>query len=154
MSNIDTRMTSAARGITRTNTITEHGAVRAPVPNTAHGMIQVHTCVSVHCAQCGEALGSPGFEAHYATEDTALDAAAEAGWLVGPGERLWCSACGPVLTCEAEGHEFSQWRRPVIRDGQSAISEYRHCQRCCLHESRPAKTALPVADAELAKEVA
>jgi hypothetical protein len=29
------------------------------------GMVQVHTCVSVHCDQCRGSLGSPGFEAHY-----------------------------------------------------------------------------------------
>ncbi|MGH3547780.1 MAG: hypothetical protein ACRDQU_06625 [Pseudonocardiaceae bacterium] len=103
------------------------------------GMVQVHTCVSVHCAQCGDAMGVPGFEAHYATEDAALDAAAAHGWRVGPGGRLWCSACGPVLTCEAEGHEFSGWRRLVTSDGRPASSEYRHCRRCCLDESRPAR---------------
>jgi hypothetical protein len=94
------------------------------------GMLQVHTCVSVHCDQCRGSLGGPRFEAHFATEDAALDAAAAEGWLVGPGGRLWCSACGPILTCEAEGHEFSPWRLP--------LSEYRHCRRCCLEESRPA----------------
>ncbi len=102
-------------------------------------MVQVHTCVSVHCDQCRGSLGSPGFEAHYDTEDAALDAAAAEGWLVGPGGRLWCSACGPVLTCDAEGHEFSQWRHPVISDVQLASSEYRHCLRCCLEESRLAR---------------
>lgn len=100
-------------------------------------MVQVHTCVSVHCDQCGDSLGSPGFETHYATEDVALDAAAAEGWLMGPGRHLWCSACGPVLTCEIEGHEFSQWRYPVISGEQLALSEYRHCRRCCLEESRP-----------------
>jgi hypothetical protein len=102
-------------------------------------MVQVHTCVSVHCDQCMGSLGSSGFEAHYATEDAALDAAAAEGWLVGPGGRLWCSACGPVLMCEAEGHEFSQWRHPVISDERPVLSEYRHCRRCCLEESRPAR---------------
>ena len=102
-------------------------------------MLQVHTCVNVHCGQCGSALGGPGFEAHYPTEAAALDAAAAEGWLVGRGDRLWCSACGPVLTCEAEGHEFSDWRRPVIANGRPASSEYRHCRRCCLEESRRAQ---------------
>jgi hypothetical protein len=53
------------------------------------GMVQVHTCVSVHCDQCGDSLGSPGVEAHYLTEDAALDAAAAEGWRVSPGGRLW-----------------------------------------------------------------
>lgn len=100
-------------------------------------MVQAHTCVSVHCYQCGDSLDSAGFEMHYPTEDAALDAAAAEDWQVGPGGRLWCSACAPVLTCEAEGHEFSEWRHPVTSDGQPAgSSEYRYCQRCCLHESR------------------
>ncbi len=104
--------------------------------------------MSVHCDQCGDALGSPGFEVHWPTEDAALDAAAAEGWLVGPGERLWCSACGPVLTCEAQGHEFSEWRHPVVRDEHPVVSEYRHCRRCCLHESRPA-TWLLLASADV-----
>jgi ferredoxin len=102
------------------------------------GMVQVHTCVSVHCDQCRTSLGSPGFEAHWATEDAALDAATAAGWLVDLGGRLWCSACGPVLTCEAEGHEFSLWQGSAITDALPVLSEYRHCRRCGLHESRPA----------------
>jgi hypothetical protein len=102
-------------------------------------MIQVDTCVSVRCDQCGDSLDGPGFEAHFATEDGALDAAIAQGWLVGPGRRLWCSACGPVLTCEAEGHEFSPWRWPVLSSGQLAWSEFRHCRRCCLEESRPVR---------------
>ncbi|MGH3855261.1 MAG: hypothetical protein ACRDR6_17560 [Pseudonocardiaceae bacterium] len=68
-----------------------------------------------------------------------MDAAAAQSWRVGPGGRLWCSACGPVLTCEAEGHEFSGWRRLVTSDGHPALSEYWHCRRCCLDESRPAR---------------
>jgi ferredoxin len=79
------------------------------------GMVQVHTCVSVHCGRCGGSLGSAGFEAHYQTEDAALDAAATEGWRVGPGGRLWCSACGPVLTCEAQGQRVQR----VASPGQS-----------------------------------
>ena len=100
------------------------------------GMVQVHTCVSVHCGQCGDSLGSPGFETHFATEDAALQAAAAAGWLAGPGGRLWCSACGPVLRCEADGHEFSPWRRAAYSDQRLVLREHRLCLRCCLHETR------------------
>ncbi|MGH3841673.1 MAG: hypothetical protein ACRDS0_09565 [Pseudonocardiaceae bacterium] len=91
--------------------------------------------MSVQCDQCGDSLGRSGFEAHYPTEDAALDAAAMDGWRVGPGGRLWCSACAPVLECEAEGHEFSEWHRSVTTGGHPS-SEYRYCRRCCLHESR------------------
>jgi hypothetical protein len=106
-------------------------------------MVQVHTCVSVHCGQCGNSLGDPGFEAH------------AAGWWVGRGGRLWCSACAPVLICEAEGHEFSAWRHLVTLDGHPAGSEYRHCRRCCLHESCPAGWLLLTASADTdAEEVA
>jgi hypothetical protein len=101
-------------------------------------MLQVHTCVSVHCDQCGDALGGPLVERHYRTETAALDAAATQGWRAGSGMRLLCSACAPVLICEAEGHDFSIWRHPVTANGQPALSEYRHCWRCCRHESRPA----------------
>ena len=118
-------------------------------------MLQVQTCVSVHCHHCGDALGDPGFEAHYPSEDAALDAAAAQGWRIGPGERLWCSACGPVLVCEAEGHEFTPWRAVLLcveevhelladteqaampAGGQPIGREYRCCLRCHLHESRP-----------------
>lgn len=110
-------------------------------------MVQVHTCVSVHCDQCRDALGAPAFEAHYPTEDAALDAAAAEGRQVTPTGRLWCSACAPVLLCEAEGHVFSSWRHPVICGELPAPSEYRHCRRCCLHESRPAALLAACTDA-------
>jgi len=103
-------------------------------------MLQVRTCVSVHCDQCGNDPDDSGFGAHWPTENAALDAAAAQGWLVGPSGQLWCSACGPVLTCEAQGHDFSPWRHPLTLDGHPAPSEYRHCRRCCLHDSRPART--------------
>lgn len=103
-------------------------------------MLQVRTCVSVHCDQCGTSPGNPGVEVHWPAEDAALDAATAQGWRVGPGGRLWCSACAPVLTCEADEHEFSQWRQPNTPDGRLAVSEYRHCRRCCLHDSRTAST--------------
>jgi hypothetical protein len=102
-------------------------------------MLQVHTCLSVHCDQCGDALGSPLVEAHYRTENTARNATAAEGWRDGPGRRLLCSACAPILTCEIWGHEFSAWRHPVTPSGQPGPSEYRHCWRCCRHESRPAQ---------------
>jgi hypothetical protein len=107
-------------------------------------MLQVHTCVSVHCDQCGDSPPGPGFEAHYPTEDTALDAATAQGWLVGPSGQWWCSACGPVLICEGQGHDFTPWHRGctdetevVLGAGGGAVSEYRYCRRCCLHEARP-----------------
>lgn len=103
-------------------------------------MLQVHTCVSVHCDQCGDTLGSPEFEAHYRTERSALSAATAQRWRFGSRRRLLCSACAPVLTCEAQGHEFSQWRHPVTADGHPALSEYRYCRRCCRNDSRPATT--------------
>jgi hypothetical protein len=131
----------------------EHSAVGAPAQETCHGRVQVHTCVSVHCDQCGDALGGPEFPAHYPTKDAALDAAAAQGWRISPGGRLWCSACGPVLTCAADGHEFTPWQavlngvdefpEPLAGTEHTAASaaghplsrEYRYCRRCCLHES-------------------
>jgi hypothetical protein len=119
-------------------------------------MLQVQTCVSVHCHQCGDALGDPRLEAYFPSEDAALDAAAQ-GWRIGPGDRLWCSACGPVLRCEAEGHEFTPWRAVLLcveqvhellagteytampAGGQPLGREYRCCLRCHLHESRPSR---------------
>lgn len=116
-----------------------HQAGAPPSPASATkeiGMLQLHACVIVRCDQCGD---SPGHEAHHPTEDVALDAAAAEGWQVGPGGGLWCSACATVLSCEAEGHQFSAWRHPITTAGHPALSEYRHCQRCCLHDSRPAR---------------
>jgi hypothetical protein len=127
--------------------------------------VQVYTCVSLQCAQCGQALGSPEFEAHYPSEETALEAAVAAGWVEGPSGRWWCSCCGPVLECETEGHVFTEWQpllspindeptavETAAREGDSpgpaeaAAGEqgdpvgraYRYCRRCCLHESRSA----------------
>jgi hypothetical protein len=122
----------------------EHGTVRAPVPGILPGMGQMYAWMDVHCAQCGDRPTILDGEAYWPPEDAALAAAAAEGWRVGPGGRLWCSACAPMLTCEAEGHEFGGWRRPVTRDGRPASSEYRHCRRCCVCESRLA--ALQAAD--------
>jgi hypothetical protein len=121
------------------------GAPKSPAEAIKEiGMVQVRTCVSVHCAQCGGSLGGPSFEEHYPTEGAALDAVTVEGWVEGPGGRWWCSACGPVLTCEAKGHQFTAWRRARIDevqvlggDEQGNAREYRYCRRCCLHESRP-----------------
>lgn len=106
-------------------------------------MVRRHRCVSVHCHQCTDTPTSPMVEAHYPDETTALDAAMAAGWVVAPDGRLLCSACGPVLVCEAEGHEFTDW--------QSAVPGrvFRYCARCCLHESRPHPTADSAEAAEL-----
>jgi hypothetical protein len=81
-------------------------------------MVQAHACVSVHCDQCTDAPGGPGFEAHYPDEAAALDAAMAAGWVVARGGRLLCSVCGPVLVCEAEGHQFTGWHRAAPRPGE------------------------------------
>lgn len=116
----------------------EHGTVVAPVPGILPGIGEVHTWVGVHCAQCGNSPAILDGEAYWSFDDAILAAAADQGWRVGPGGRLWCSACAPTLTCEAQGHEFSGWRRPLTRNGRPASSEYRHCRRCCAHESRPA----------------
>lgn len=112
-------------------------------------MIQGHACVSVHCDQCGDSLGAPVCQAHFPTQDAALEVALEQGWRVGPGGRVYCSACGPVLTCEAQGHEFTPWRAMVPCEDDLTESGaptglvmavvgrgYRYCRRCCLHESR------------------
>lgn len=120
----------------------EHGTVRAPAPGIFRGMVQFSTWVSVHCAQCGDSPVSIDYEEYWTPEDAALHAAAAERWQVGPGGQLWCSACAPVLTCTAEGHEFSGWRRPVTRDGQLSGREYRHCRRCCQHDFRPARSLI------------
>ena len=101
-------------------------------------MIQVHTCVSVHCDQCGDALGGPAYTVHYRTENAAMNAAIADGWQVDPEGQWWCSACAPALICQTEGHQFSPWRHSLTRIGHPALSEYRYCQRCCVLESRPA----------------
>ena len=117
----------------------EHRTLCAPVQDAYHAIAQAQTRASIHCAQCGDSPASLECEASWPPEDAALNAAADQGWRVGPDGRLWCSACAPVLTCQAQGHEFSGWRRPLTRDGRLAASEYRHCRRCCRHESRTAR---------------
>jgi hypothetical protein len=101
-------------------------------------MLRAHTCVSVHCDQCADTPAGAGFEAHYPDETTALDAAMVAGWLAAPDGRLVCSACGPVLVCEAHGHEFGPWRPLEGPEVGMGSREYRNCHRCWLHESRTA----------------
>jgi hypothetical protein len=107
-------------------------------------MVRPHTCVSVHCDQCADTPAGPGFEAHYPDETTAMAAAMASDWLVAPDGRLLCSTCGPVLVCEADGHEFGPWRSWSAPNTE-ARREYRNCRRCCLHESRTAPTLGEVA---------
>jgi len=120
-------------------------------------MVQAHACVSVHCHQCGDTPAGPGFDAHYPSEDAALEAVAVAGWVLATDGRLLCSCCGPVLVCEAVGHDFTAWHRPAPSTGHGpqmahcgcdprgrvhrvgsaeCWREFRYCRRCCLHESR------------------
>lgn len=101
-------------------------------------MLQVHTCVSVHCDQCDYALGSLTGTMHFRTEKAAINAALAEGWRIGTGEQWWCPACAPALICQAEGHLFTPWRHPHTRTRRPAPSEYRYCRRCCELESRPA----------------
>jgi hypothetical protein len=114
------------------------GAPESPAEEIEEiGMLQVHTCVSVHCDQCGEPLGGPGALGHYPNEDAALNAAAMQRWRVYPGGRLRCSSCALALACEVEGHEFTEWRHPRTERGELlGGSQYRHCRRCCVCESR------------------
>lgn len=117
-------------------------------------MVRLHHCVSVTCDQCGDP--HPG---HFPTEDTALDVVAGCGWYVREDGLVWCPACGPVLTCETDGHEFTDWQRPTPVSGRQAgglcacdphgpthrvgsaqcVRRFRYCRRCCLHESATAK---------------
>lgn len=111
-------------------------------------MLQRLICVVVHCDQCGDGPYDPTMELHYPSRSAALDALAAQGWdISGDGGRLLCPDCHTVLTCEADGHEFTEWQR--CRCGQLIAAHrpgpagrcgvaFRYCQRCCLHESRPA----------------
>jgi hypothetical protein len=101
-------------------------------------MLQVHTCVSVHCDQCGHILGLPAHALHFRTENAAINAATADRWRIGTDGQWWCSACAPALICQAEGHQFTPWRCPRSHRDRSAPSEYRYCRRCCALESRPA----------------
>lgn len=121
-------------------------------------MIRRHQCVSLHCDQCAQPPEGPDFGVHFPDEMTALEMAVAQGWRASADGRLFCSACGPILACEAEGHEFTPWHRPDQQDqtqgfrcgcdpraavhplgSQQCTREFRYCQRCCLHESRTAK---------------
>jgi len=101
-------------------------------------MIQVQTCVSVHCDQCGHILGLPERAWHFRTEGAAINAAITDRWRIGPDRQWWCAICAPALICQADGHQFTPWRRPQLRGEHPAPSEYRYCRRCCLLEDRPA----------------
>lgn len=105
-------------------------------------MLRAHTWVSVHCDQCADTPTGAGFEPRYPDEAAALHAASAEGWLVGPDGQLWCPVCGPVLRCEAEGHDFGPWH-PLTATSQVVPGgrEYRNCRQCCLHESHTTPTA-------------
>lgn len=102
-------------------------------------MLQVTTCLTVHCDQCGCGFDDWDYEPHFTIEADALMVAEAEGWQTVDG-RLLCDACATVLVCERDGHAFTAWRRSVWPG-----REYRWCGSCELHESRfsadPAVTA-------------
>jgi len=102
-------------------------------------MLQAHTCVSVHCDQCGHILGRPERALHFRTDSAAINAAITERWRIDPDGQWWCAVCAPALICRAEGrHQFTPWRAPQLRGERSAPSEYRYCRRCCVLQDRPA----------------
>jgi hypothetical protein len=76
-------------------------------------MIQVHTCVSVHCDQCGHILGLPERAWHFRTEGAAINAAITDRWRIGPDGQWWCAICAPALICKADGHQFTPVALPA-----------------------------------------
>lgn len=100
-------------------------------------MLQVHTCVSVHCDQCSHILGGHARTLHFRTESAAIKAATASRWRIGPEGKWWCAACAPALICRTKGHQFTPWRAPQIRGERPAPSEYRYCRRCCVLQDRP-----------------
>ena len=102
-------------------------------------MLQAHTCVSVHCDQCGHILGRPAGARHFRTDSAAINAATTDGWRIDPEGQWWCPICAPALICRAENrHQFTPWRRPQLPGERLAPSEYRYCRRCCVLQDRPA----------------
>ena len=112
-------------------------------------MVQVHTCVSVHCGQCGAGPAGLGFEAHYPTEDRG----ARRGRFGGLGGR---SGWTVVVLGLRSGAGVRGRRSPVqpVATGSAGCgcwgAAYRLCWRCCLHESR----ALALACTDVTGEVA
>lgn len=101
-------------------------------------MLQAHSCVSVHCDQCGYILGRPAGARHFRTDSAAINAAATEGWRIDTEGQWWCAVCAPALICRAEGrHQFTPWRRPQLGDERPAPTEYRCCRRCYALEDRP-----------------
>jgi hypothetical protein len=62
-------------------------------------MLQVRTCASVHCDQCGHVVGLPAYPVHFRTENAAINAATAERWRIGSDGQWWCSACAPALIC-------------------------------------------------------
>lgn len=118
-------------------------------------MFRHHSCVSLHCDQCADTPPGPGFESHAPDETAAVETARAAGWRAAPDGRLLCPACGPILACQARGHEFTTWAQATAGPGEGARvcgcdpdteihllgsadcrRQYRYCRCCCVHESR------------------
>jgi hypothetical protein len=101
-------------------------------------MLQAHTCLSVHCDQCGHILGRSERALHFRTHSAAINAAMADRWQVGPNGQWWCPVCAPALICRTKGHQFTPWRSPQTSGERPAPSEYRYCRRCCVLQDRPA----------------
>jgi len=102
--------------------------VHSPAPFTARTNpgFEPHHCLTVECGDCGSALGDDESTAHYPSAQAALDAAAEAQWLIARPHLIVCQRCANRRSCTVLGHSWPQ--QPTFeRDG----IDYRRCLRGC-----------------------
>lgn len=101
--------------------------VLVPLSSARNPGFQNHSCISIHCSDCGADLGDEESTPHYPSTDTAITAATRAGWLVADGLMITCTRCTNLRCCTALGHSWPDQPDFVSPAGL----EYRYCQRDC-----------------------
>lgn len=105
-------------------------------------MLVEQTCTTLACDGCAKTFGDADEEGswHFDTPEAALKLAGECEWEV-TDDRVLCRECVTKRLCEAEGHDWSEWRRclcsgDIKEHGSGMTSESRSCLRdhCYAHE--------------------
>lgn len=87
-------------------------------------MIRNLSCTEITCDDCGDDCFEDGTP-HFESVDKAKASGWLEGWLFTDIEQV-CRRCYAKRTCEAEGHDWDEWRQSARDD----LTAYRVCERC------------------------
>ena len=110
-------------------------------------------CYVVACDACRAAFEhDDGYIPHFDTADTAIDAAADAGWHLDTDGRLYCPRCLALAYCATDGHDYSPWMPCACKGAHPDHALWgcglvRICWRTgCAHTETATLATLPTTD--------